>query len=84
MQDGPAPQRVRDLQRPQHADQLSSCHSRDYRGQIDAFAVFCPDTAGVYFVPIDDSMATDVALRVAPPDNRQQKGVRWARDYELL
>ncbi len=61
-----------------------SCHSRDYRGEVDAFAVHCPGTGGTYVVPIDDAMATDVALRVAPPENGQHKGIRWARDYELV
>src|SRR6266567_5909040 len=25
---------------------------RDYRGQVDYFAVYCPDTRKVYFVPV--------------------------------
>jgi hypothetical protein len=27
---------------------------RTYDGEIDAFAVYCPETTGVYLVPIDD------------------------------
>ena len=29
-------------------------YHRDYKGQVDFFAVYCPETSGVYLVPIDD------------------------------
>ena len=58
-------------------------HSRDYRGQVDAFAVFCPDTDAVYVVTVDESTSSDVCLRVEPTANGQAKGVRWASDHEL-
>src|SRR4051794_13115837 len=38
---------------------------RDYAGQIDAFGVWCADTAGVYLVPIEDVAAkAEARLRV--------------------
>ena len=28
--------------------------TRDYLGQIDYFAVYCPETSGIYLIPIED------------------------------
>jgi PD-(D/E)XK endonuclease len=40
---------------------------RDYLGQIDFFAVYCPDTAGAFLVPIADVPTRSCAsLRVHP------------------
>jgi hypothetical protein len=58
---------------------------RDYRGQIDYFAVYCPETGGVYLVPIEDvPTRTSAALRVEPARNNQRRHIRNASDYELL
>ena len=55
-----------------------------YQGQIDFFAVFCPETGGVYLVAIDEVPLKSVAyLRVTPPRNHQRRGVRIAADYEI-
>ena len=57
---------------------------RDYQGQVDAFAVYCPETAGVYLVPIADlSVHVEAKLRVDPPRNGQRKRIRLAADYEV-
>jgi hypothetical protein len=57
---------------------------RDYRGQIEFFAVFCPETEGVYLVPIADlSMRIQAALRVEPSRNGQKRNIRKAVDYEV-
>jgi PD-(D/E)XK nuclease superfamily protein len=59
-------------------------HRRTYEGQIDDFAVFCPQTAGVYLVPIDDvPVKSTAALRVEPTRNRQRHGIRFAADYQI-
>jgi len=42
---------------------------RDYLGQIDFFAVYCPETSG--------------SLRVDPTRNNQRKYIRFAADYEI-
>ena len=56
----------------------------DYRGQIDAFGVFCPDNNKCYLIPISDLPLTRQAhLRLTPARNSQVKGVRWAQEYEL-
>ena len=54
-----------------------------YKGQADAFGVYCPDTDRVYLVPVDEVGSNCATLRVDPPKNNQSKRVRWAQDYEL-
>jgi hypothetical protein len=56
---------------------------RDYRGQIDAFVVYCPETGRLYALPVDQATSSVASLRVAPTCNGQAKGIRWAADYEL-
>ena len=56
---------------------------RDYQGQIDYFAVYCATTGKIYFVPIENVGKTRAMLRLQPTKNNQEKGVRWAKDYEL-
>jgi hypothetical protein len=57
---------------------------RDYLGEIDAFAVYCPETRGVYLVPIEQIALTwQGALRVDPPRNGQRRRIRFAADYEI-
>jgi PD-(D/E)XK endonuclease len=57
---------------------------RDYRGEVDSFAVYCPDTGVLYLVPIDDLPTTvEGALRVEPARNGQQRGVRLGAPYEV-
>jgi hypothetical protein len=56
---------------------------RDYRREIDLFMVYCPDLDRVYAVPVDDVGISECALRVDPTANWQERGIRWAADYEL-
>jgi len=57
---------------------------RDYSGQIEYFAVYCPQTFGVYLVPIDAvPTRNSAALRVTPPRNNQRRFIRYAADYEI-
>jgi hypothetical protein len=57
---------------------------RGYHGEIDYFAVFCPDNDGVYLVPIAElHVKTEGALRVEPSRNSQRRNVRLAADYEV-
>jgi hypothetical protein len=57
---------------------------RTYEGEIDFFAVYCPETAGVYLVPIDDVPTRSIArLRVVPTRNGQKRHIRHAADYEI-
>jgi PD-(D/E)XK endonuclease len=56
---------------------------RRYSGEIDVFAVYCPDTGGTYVVPIEDGPSMQGSLRIDPPANGQSRRIRWAADYEL-
>ena len=56
---------------------------RHYRGQVDAFAVYCRETGGVYLIPIEELPLDRAYLRVSAPLNGQRKRVRFAKDYEI-
>jgi PD-(D/E)XK endonuclease len=57
---------------------------RDYVGEIDDFAVFCPVLGTVYLIPIDELIARSSAtLRVDPPRNNQLKRILFAATYEI-
>jgi hypothetical protein len=55
---------------------------RTYAGEIDYFAVYCPDVDRVFMVPIGD-VRTSGALRWLPTKNGQNSRVRWALPYIL-
>ena len=55
-----------------------------YVGQIDAFAVYCPELDASFLVPMEHIQARQVpALRIDPPANGQAFGIRWATPYVL-
>ena len=56
---------------------------RNYLGQVDYFAVYCPDNAEVFLLPVDAVPAMVAKLRVLPAKNGQEKNIRWACDYKL-
>lgn len=58
--------------------------AKGYRGQIELFAVYCPETDKVYLVPVSDVPVGQATLRVDEPANNScVSTVRWAHDYEL-
>ena len=57
--------------------------SKSYHGQIDYFAVYCPENKGVYLIPVDHAGISQMNLRLTPTQNNQEKNVHWAKDYEL-
>jgi hypothetical protein len=56
---------------------------RNYKGQIEYFAVYVERLGKVYLVPVEAVGAAKAMLRLAPTKNKQEKNVRWAQDYEL-
>jgi hypothetical protein len=56
---------------------------RHYRGQCDYFAVYSAVLGKAYLVPVDEVDATRAHLQLEPSKNRQEKNVRWAKNYEL-
>jgi hypothetical protein len=62
----------------------SNVQKRTYHGEIDLFAVYCAETAGVYLVPIAHlPVLREGRLRVDQPKNNQFERVRFAADYEV-
>jgi hypothetical protein len=58
--------------------------SRDYLDDVEYFAVHCPETSGVYLVPIAEVQLRHMAsLRIAPPRNNQARFIRFAARYEV-
>lgn len=57
---------------------------RSYQGEIDEFAIYCPELGRVYLVPIEDVDATaQASLRLTLPRNNQTKRIRLAGAYEI-
>ncbi len=56
---------------------------KGYKGEADYFGVYSPDTGKVYLVPVEDAPDSAVTLRLEATKNNQQKGVRWAEDFEI-
>ena len=56
---------------------------RNYRGQIDYFAVYVPKIRKFYLIPVDIVGIIEGVLRLEPTKNNQEKYVRWAKDYEF-
>jgi hypothetical protein len=53
-------------------------------GEIDAFAAYCPDTDGCYFLPFElFTGRSQVHLRLGLSKNNQHLGINWASDYEF-
>lgn len=67
--------------------QSSTFHSNglrhSYIGQIEYFAVYCPQNDKCYLIPIKDVPKKGAILRIRSPRNNQKKKIRWAKDYEL-
>ncbi len=52
--------------------------------EVDAVAVYAPDTDGCYLIPIAEIEGRNtVSLRLSATRNNQASGIRWARDYEF-
>ena len=54
-----------------------------YRGQIEFFACFDPETHAVYLVPVNDVGTAFASLRLEPTRNGQKRGCRMAEDYKV-
>lgn len=54
----------------------------NYKGEIDAFIVHCPDNNGYYYVDIEDSGEAEMRLRIdeSMGDNGR---VNWAKEHKL-
>lgn len=55
----------------------------NYRGQVELFGVFCPETEGTYLVPVDEVGTSKGYLRIAPTGNGRRDGIRYADEYTV-
>lgn len=70
--------------RSTHSDRHGVHRKRIELEEIDAFAVFCPDTSEVYYVlrhEIPEETRTRVSLRLASSKNGQIKRIKKASDF---
>jgi hypothetical protein len=51
-------------------------------GEIDLFAVYCPDNDQIYIVPTLGDLA-EGRLRISETGNNQQQNVRWASEFNF-
>ncbi len=56
---------------------------KGYKGEADYFGVYSPETGKFYLIPVDDVPDSEAKLHLHPTKNNQQKGIRWAQDYEI-
>lgn len=56
---------------------------RSYEGEVDGFAVWCPQNRSGYYVPIEEVASGIATLRVEATGNNQSRGVRWASESRL-
>lgn len=66
-----------------HNFALKTKQWRHYRGECDLFAVYCEELHKFYLLPVDQVGKVQVKLRLVPTKNKQEKRVRWAKDYEF-
>lgn len=56
---------------------------KGYRGEVEYFGVYGADTGKCYLVPVDVVPIGGARLRLAKSRNNQEKGVRWAKEFEI-
>jgi PD-(D/E)XK endonuclease len=56
---------------------------RTYDGEIDVFGVYAPVIHKVFLVPAEALPSRICHLRLGPTRNGQQKGIRFAADFEV-
>jgi hypothetical protein len=54
-----------------------------YKGQIDYFAVYCPENKKCYLISVDDVGITEANLRLEIPKNGQKEKIKFAKDFEI-
>jgi len=57
---------------------------KGYKGEAEYFGVYSPDIDKVYLVSVDEvPTGSKARLRLHTTRNNQQKGVKWAQNYEI-
>ena len=50
------------------------------KGEVDYFAIYCPQLNELYGISFADAKGS-ASLRIKPTINKQEKYIRWAKDY---
>jgi hypothetical protein len=50
------------------------------KGEVDYFAIYCPQLNEIYGMPFEATRSS-ASLRIEPTVNKQEKFIRWAKDY---
>ncbi len=67
-----------------YAHHQTTSRARAYHGEVDYIGVHCPETGGVYLIPINELPVTNKAtLRIRPTRNHQRKHIRLASQYQI-
>ncbi len=56
---------------------------RGYREDVEFFGVYSPETGKVYLIPVEVVPEGQAYLRLKKAKNNQEKGIIWAKDYEM-
>ena len=51
------------------------------KGEVDYFAIYCPQLNELYGMSFEDAARGSASLRKEPTLNKQGKYIRWAKDY---
>src|SRR5215213_5163569 len=51
------------------------------KGEVDYFAIYCPRFDELYVMSFEEAAKGSVSLRTEPTLNKQEKYIRWAKDY---
>lgn len=62
----------------------NSGKQRDYRGQIELFAVYYRQENKVYLINVNNCPINCCTLRFVEPFNKNKQNIRMAKDYEFI
>lgn len=54
---------------------------KDYRGQIELFAIYCPEIDQIFYVPVEEAAKRATRLRLSKSRNGQLKNIRMADNF---
>jgi hypothetical protein len=57
--------------------------TKNYRGEVDCFGVYCPDNNKSYLIPVDWVGTSEGHLRITPTKNNKKANIKWAKDFEM-
>lgn len=58
-------------------------YSRNYRGQVDLFGIYCNELDSIYLTPVAKAPSKLGTLRLKPAKRNQNKHIVYAKNFEL-